>query len=1059
MPLLPTERQMDRQTGGFGSECVRRLAGAACLAALLSACGGGGGGGDGFDTPGAGAPGNPAFTSITIASSGGDPAAAVPGDVISVRIEASEAILAPSVRIAGAAADSVTGSANSWVATRTMRIGDPDGPVAIAINIRDHSGLTGPAAAATTDGSQVVFANPVVYELVWEENFDGDSLDLQRWNIQLGDGTNEGLPAGWGNGELQLYEAGQVAVRDGRLVITAAEPSAGQYRSARINTRGKVDFVFNNSGTKTSPGEAAAGIRVEVRARLPQGQGIWPAIWMLPTDDEYGPWPQSGEIDIVEATNLGVGGKKSISSTLHFGFPWPDNTFTTAPYTPNDPPQDGFHNYMMEWEDGEIRFYFDGTHYATMTESNWFTVSRDAATHEFSEPAAPAPFDQYFHLLLNVAIGGGLPGAPDDTTQFPQTMEVDWIRVHACTGIYEELPCATPVDETVAPVNGPGNADIHPIITLYENGEIKPLTFTVRGAEYMNTPTVGQYQPDGASNIMMNDRMSADPAGTRGMVWRFQVAGGIGNTWIESQDFASHEVLNKGFDFRGADSGGRMVFDMYVASLANGTTLLAKMDSGHPNLGQVTVPDTVMNEWKTYSIPIKQFVQNPLSGGSGVNLANVGNPFVIEPANADPTMIDADIYLDNIRLIIACPGNVGCEPKQRAKPLTGEPSVFDDALDPTWGTFSAFDQALNYSSCVDDNGMGCPSISWNIVDAADPNRGKVIEVTYPDPAQFAGLVVGGPLAEGAERDLSAFANGHLAFDVLMTANPSAVNLRAKVDCTGCPTDGGQREQDLGAFVLNEWTEVSVSIAAMVAADGGPAAGGLRLNAVTTGLVIFAPFDNTSGVSYQLDNVRWVMGAPPVVVTGAGAVYGDEVDAQWTTSKIDAFDSQNGYMSGCADDGGAACPSLNYSEVDVTGRGKVLEVVYDTSAVHAGIVVGLASGGLDFSAFAGGTVKFDIRVTANPDTTANFRAKADCTGASGCGFASNAREQVIGMLPLNMWQEISINVDDMVNANGGPTAGDGLQLSGVTTGLVLFPEHSKASGVTFQLDNVRWETAP
>ena len=1215
-----------------------------------------------FEPPGGSAAGDPSI-SITATSSGGSTVGY--DDVVTVRISANETILAPSVTIAGGSADTLTGSANSWTATRTMQPTDPVGPIMVETVATD---LVSGARIRETHNSGLTFRAPPLtdyYREVWAENFDGASLDMQSWNFQTGDGTAQGLPRGWGNNEEQIYAESQATVANGMLVITAASDGAGGYTSARITTEGKRSFM--PAGDRN--------YRIDVRAKLPSGGGTWPAVWMLPEAagrTAYGPWPQSGEIDIVEAYALGVNDRRTISSSIHYGFPWPDNDLSTMEHMPAEKPQDAFHIYSMEWQPAvgdkaaELRFFYDDVHYATFSSNNWYTVGGGTDNAGSAVPYTPhegeAPFDQPFHFIANVAVGGNLPNSIGaiDPSVFPQTLEIDYIRVYECVDDERFAPLCSRADSSINPVGGPGSATVHPPLTLYAGSEggLQPVTLTVRGTEYTNTPTISVFYDDGAAAgtpyLQENVQTAVDPAtgGSRTNLWRFDVMGGLVNTGIQSETIPpDHVALQTGFDFRGADNGSRLVFDMYADSTGEGTWLLVKLDSGFPNLGEVPVEGIAMDEWRTYSIPIKRFVDSPRTGGSGVDLANVPVPFLVEPDNETRANIDLDIYLDNIRLLFACADDVpgGCAPNFRTKSIPGTGAVYENMVAAEWASnmLSAFDAAINYNSCVDDGGAGCPSISFTEVDAGE--RGDVIEVRYSG-TQFAGLTVGQNL-NGL--DMSAFMNGTVEFDLRVTANPSNIaKFQMKVDCIECPVDAGQRQQNFDLPALNEWGTISIPVSNMINANGGPMMGGLRIGVVTTGLVLFPPFGMTEGIAYQLDNVRWAepgasslgtgavyadaldrtqwpsrgvyafdqdypnpdqygncgdagndpcpsfgfeeveeagrgtiirvthtanklggmilgqnvgglnlsefaggtlnfdirvtanpssaaftmktdcvgcpfqgrereqpvtlptlnewgtvmipvddmvnanggptsgglkleavttglvifpaaanamgvvyeldnvrwvkQGGPAVVISGPGAVYGDAVDAQWTTNMIDAFDSQNGYNSGCPDDGGAACPSLSYSEVDVAGRGKVLQVVYDTSAVHAGIVVGLASGGLDFSQFAGGTVKFDIRVTANPDTTANFRAKADCTGASGCGFASNAREQVIGMLPLNMWQEISINVDDMVNANGGPTAGDGLQLSGVTTGLVLFPEHSKASGVTFQLDNIRWE---
>jgi beta-glucanase (GH16 family) len=173
------------------------------------------------------------------------------------------------------------------------------------------------------------------------------------------------------------------------------------YTSARLRTLGKGDWKYG---------------KIEVRAKLPKGKGIWPAIWMMPTDNRYGNWPSSGEIDIMELLGHEPG---VIHGTLHYGdrvkrhlekgekFTFSKGTFA-----------DEFHVFGLEWEEGKISWSVDGKVY--QTQKDWHT--RDAGF--------PAPFDQRFHLILNVAVGGIWPGEPDEKTEFPCAMVVDWVRVY-----------------------------------------------------------------------------------------------------------------------------------------------------------------------------------------------------------------------------------------------------------------------------------------------------------------------------------------------------------------------------------------------------------------------------------------------------------------------------------------------------------------------------------------------------------------------------------------------------------------------------------------------------
>ena len=242
------------------------------------------------------------------------------------------------------------------------------------------------------------------WQLVWSDEFDGDELDESKWSYQYGTGSDEGL-VGWGNNELQYYTDREenVFVKDGKLHIVAkAEIFGGSdFTSARIRTIHKGDWRYG---------------KFEIRAKMPIGQGIWPAIWMMPTDNVYGGWAASGEIDIMEY--LGHEPHR-VHGTLHYGDSWPNNVHTGTHYDlPSGTFHEDFHTFTLEWEHGEMRWYVNGEHY--QTQNDWYTRGQPF----------PAPFDQRFHMILNVAVGGNWPGPPNHTTRFPQEMVIDYVRVY-----------------------------------------------------------------------------------------------------------------------------------------------------------------------------------------------------------------------------------------------------------------------------------------------------------------------------------------------------------------------------------------------------------------------------------------------------------------------------------------------------------------------------------------------------------------------------------------------------------------------------------------------------
>jgi beta-glucanase (GH16 family) len=237
------------------------------------------------------------------------------------------------------------------------------------------------------------------YQLVWSDEFDGAELDTDKWEFQIGNGP----PAGWGNNELEYYRKENATVSDGFLTITAKKENYQnfQYTSSRIRTKNKGDWKYG---------------KFEIRAKMPKGKGLWPAIWMLPTDNVYGGWAASGEIDIMEYLGHDT---TTVYGTLHYGGAWPNNVHSGKSYTLKSGGfNEDFHTFTLVWEEGRMDWYVDGQLYQTQT--HWYTSG-----HSF-----PAPFDQRFHLILNLAVGGNWPGNPDGSTKFPQEFVIDYVRVY-----------------------------------------------------------------------------------------------------------------------------------------------------------------------------------------------------------------------------------------------------------------------------------------------------------------------------------------------------------------------------------------------------------------------------------------------------------------------------------------------------------------------------------------------------------------------------------------------------------------------------------------------------
>lgn len=275
----------------------------------------------------------------------------------------------------------------------------------------------GACTKSVEEAANCQFPNAEEMRLVWSDEFDEAIINLEKWSYDTAGGCQFGNDlCGWGNNEKQYYtsRSDNSFIEDGNLVILAKEenfqnpsfigPAEYDYTSARMVTKNKGDWKFG---------------RVDVRAKIPTGKGIWPAIWMLPTDTVYGIWPASGEIDIMEARGSNT---REIVGTIHYGnefWQFNDQYFRgdTLPNGQTEDFSDDFHIYSVVWTEQCIQFYVDG---------------KELGVPNTRSTTLPQtwPFDQPFHLLLNVAVGGNYDGDPDASIQFPQRLEVDYVRVY-----------------------------------------------------------------------------------------------------------------------------------------------------------------------------------------------------------------------------------------------------------------------------------------------------------------------------------------------------------------------------------------------------------------------------------------------------------------------------------------------------------------------------------------------------------------------------------------------------------------------------------------------------
>ncbi|MDE6732740.1 MAG: family 16 glycosylhydrolase [Oscillospiraceae bacterium] len=258
----------------------------------------------------------------------------------------------------------------------------------------------GSSAGARSNAEPTAVPELAGYNLLWNDEFDGDKLDESIWNRELRE-------PGWTNNELQEYTDSDenIFVKDGKLILKAAKTERNgkdYYTSGKVNSQHNKPFTYG---------------KVVVSAKTPVGQGLWPAIWMMPEDESYyGQWPRCGEIDIMETLGHDL---STAYCTVHYGAPHAEQQGTITGNFGK-----GFHEYSVEWEPGEMRWYVDGSE--VLVVNDWFSGDEGQDDKPY-----PAPFDQPFFVQMNLAVGGNWPGNPDATTDFDKAQfEIDYVRVY-----------------------------------------------------------------------------------------------------------------------------------------------------------------------------------------------------------------------------------------------------------------------------------------------------------------------------------------------------------------------------------------------------------------------------------------------------------------------------------------------------------------------------------------------------------------------------------------------------------------------------------------------------
>lgn len=656
------------------------------------------------------------------------------------------------------------------------------------------------------------------WELVWSDEFEAEALDKSKWHAEVD-------CWGGGNDELQCYtdRPDNAFSKDGILHIEAIEEDfsgpkfsevhpdydptdkskTSPFTSARLQTKNKMSIRYG---------------RIDVRAKVAGGQGMWSAIWMLPNDSVYGGWPASGEIDIMESLNPGIA-KNEVHGTLHYGLPWPQWENKVQEFHMDASPSDNFHVYSTEWEEGEIRWYVDGKHYQTQSAEGWYNYIWQGQGKGFGKANPTAPFDEAFFLIMNVAVGGNWPGDPDRNWSENRNMLVDYVRVYQCSESKDThgKGCAT-VDPKVELNTDFGGPAIQ-AFSLYDDGPAT-LNFDVKAGIVSNTFKTESQSVEQQSVVYKN----VDIAGQNGQVLDVKFTGN-GSVSLLSDARSKVPGYESGMQLVGGTSwsnNGEVEFDILVKDASADSQLKLLMASDNNKAGHFNMEIPATGSWQHVVVKVADLLGSKALVDGGLDLSNVQVPFKLEYAGGG-----AHIQIDNITLECA---------------YNSEPETWQ--LDQSCGISAR--KTPPKAIYKEING-----VEWIVWDCCSGAEFALLDDEYSDETVVEYSFGAAPTAPGyvtpRPLDLSEFKGGKLEFEFKQTAPPPEGSVWY-VKLEGEITAGQVLLTSAGPNPNTTWQQYSVPLSGkMSSAD---------LTNVTR-LLVFPDWGKAEGASMQIKNIRFV----------------------------------------------------------------------------------------------------------------------------------------------------------------------------------------------------------
>lgn len=868
-----------------------------------------------------------------------------------------------------------------------------------AISLASLAGCGGDAATTSNFDKVDVTAPVSDWQMVWNDEFDTSSIDANKWNFELN-------CDGGGNNEKQCYTDNEenAFVKDGILNIVALPAGEGAeqpYTSARLNTRYNADFTYG---------------RFEVRAKLPAGQGSWPAFWMLPTDEVYGGWPRSGEIDVLESVNLNVQNEdgsleSKIYGTLHYGRAWPDNSESGKEYefAQGSNPADDFHTYAVEWQEGEIRWYVDNYLYATQRQSEvrtnangdavglkhrgWFAEYFEQGSGELTTHWDSAPFDQNFHILLNLAVGGDWPenvnnlGVDESAFANGQTFAIDYVRVYECAsnpdtgkGCETIRPGYNSLDDALiegaAPIPSPPSTGIATPLSIFDD------------AFNPNWPAWDCC--GGSTPAIVNDE-------TQGNAVEFQINESptvVG--FISRDEFITDETgAASPFDASPMLEEGYVRFKMKVINAPStpDTTWFVKLESTEASTdadmslaNSVEGVAPVIGEWQTYTFLLADL------DAAGLDISAIDVIMVFPEWGAGEGSVylidDVEITQDSIGELPAL-------------------DIFTNEQNTAWPMWDCCGGS-NPVEAMDDEDYGL---------TAEFSIGA-----EPTVMGFNSRTSAGGAGESFDAT-SILDEGVIQFDLKVTANPSSPDASwlFKVE-----SNEGDSAVELAltqsvegvAPTFNEWQTYTFKLSDLAGA-------GLDVNTIDV-IMIFPTWGTGEGAVYRVDNTKIYNPNAVPTQTGELTIFKESAADQWSIWDC------------CAG-------STPTTETDDETHGAVAQFIIGETPTVMGF---LADEDVSFDASAileSGVVQFDMKVVSAPsDIDAQWLFKIESIGASSAVELA-LLDSVEGQTPTTgQWQTYTFPLQQLFDA--------GLDISALNV-VMVFPSWGMGNGTQYRIDNV------